>query len=231
MSQITIVPEDGVVVIGGVPANGVDMSLVDPEIHAIQFNEEMSKGWVEFKPSAETGLLPPQEEIANVDPWQPQIQEANEIIYCRNNPKTFYSTMPPVGSPILVSSKGWPQPPNSTEETPPEKPSDNSELYWKDGGFVWSTFPVDLTLAEAKTYMKDAVSKAAYDILQPTDWYAARKVETGADIPVEWATWREGIRTQAQDKISTVTSKRSKDTLNQYCQSSEFLEWNQPPSQ
>ena len=45
--QLTIVPVDGVVVYNGIGYKNVDLSSVDPHIHAVQFQGD--KGWIEYK--------------------------------------------------------------------------------------------------------------------------------------------------------------------------------------
>jgi hypothetical protein len=225
MSQITIVPIDQVVVLSGAAASGVDMASVDPEIHAVQFNTELGKGTVEFKTNPETGATRPQEQITNVDPWEPQILDAEEILFCRRNPKTFYSTVAPIGAPIEVTKKGWPQPDNSTEQAPPAQPSPNTSLYWDGTEFVWSAFPIDLDLAGAQNYVTSLVNDKAYALLLPSDWYVVRQSETGKAIPGEWVTWRAAVRAAASEKLTTAASQNSVESLRTYCQSESFQTW------
>ena len=47
--QLTIVPVDGVVIYNGIGYKNVDLSSVDPHIHAVQFQGD--KGWIEYKDS------------------------------------------------------------------------------------------------------------------------------------------------------------------------------------
>jgi len=228
MSQITIVPVDQVVVISGVAASGVDMTSVAPAIHALQFNTELGRGTVEFKADPETGTIHPLEQITSVDPWQQQIIEAEQIIFCKQNPETFYSTVTPVGRPTMVSEKGWPQPANTTKVPPPSQPSTNTVLYWDSTEFVWSVFPVDIPLAEAQEYVTNLVNSEAYTILQPSDWYVIRQSNTGVPVPESWDEWRTFIRSTANDKRLEVDSKESLSDLETYCESEEFQYW--PPS-
>ena len=225
MSQITIVPIDQVVVLSGAAAFGIDMASVDPEIHAVQFNTELGKGVVEFKANTETGVSKPTEEITNIDLWEPQIQEAEEIIFCVKNPRTFYSTAEPVGFPIVVTAKGWPQPANSTEVAPPAQPSLNTSLYWNGTEFVWSAFPIDLDLISAQNYITGLINDKAHTLLQPSDWYVVRQSETGKAIPEEWSTWRAAVRAIASEKRTTVASQESVESLRTYCQSESFQTW------
>lgn len=52
--QLTIVPVDGVVVYNGIGYKNVDLSSVDPHIHAVQFQGD--KGWIEYKYNTRTLL-------------------------------------------------------------------------------------------------------------------------------------------------------------------------------
>jgi hypothetical protein len=201
------------------------MASVDLEIHAVQFNTELGKGTVEFKTNPETGTTKPQEQITNVDPWEPQILDAEEIIHCVKNPRTFYSTVTPVGSPIVVTAKGWPQPANSTEVAPPTQPSLNTSLYWGGTEFVWSAFPIDLDLIGAQNYITGLINDKAHTLLQPSDWYVVRQSETGKAIPEEWSTWRAAVRAIASEKRTTVALQESLESLRIYCQSESFQTW------
>jgi len=52
--QLTIVPEDGVVIYNNTRYENVDLSSVDPHIHAVQF--QGNKGWIEYKDNTQTLL-------------------------------------------------------------------------------------------------------------------------------------------------------------------------------
>ena len=45
--QLTIIPVDGVVIYNGIGYKNVDLSSVDPHIHAVQFQGDW--GWIEYK--------------------------------------------------------------------------------------------------------------------------------------------------------------------------------------
>lgn len=230
MSQITIIPVDKTVVLDGQAAAGVDMSGVDITIHAIQFNTVLQKGTVEFKTDPVTGETPYPEDITSIAPWQAQVDEATEIIYCQKNPKTFYSTVSPVGSPVVVTAKGWPQPPNTTTEVPPAQPTSNTVLYWSGTSFVWSAFPYTDSLEEAKSYIGDAINASAYSLLLPSDWAVVRQYETGTVVPADWNTWRQQIRDQAANKAATANACFTNEELNAYCQSEAYLTWASQPA-
>lgn len=228
MAITTIVPADSKVSFGNEKAMGVDMSGVNPNIHALWFDTEKNEGYIEFIQDPETGEYPPLEPITSLASWQTQIDEAKEIIYCEANPKTCYKTSEPVGKAILVRSKGWPTPEGYTDEVPPEKDSELSDLYWDGSAFVWSVFPISLTLSESKDYLSSMVNDKAYTLLQPSDWMAVREMETGIPMSQDWKDWRDSIRVEASNKRETVNGKKSLKELSSYSKSTEFSSW--PPS-
>lgn len=64
MSQITIIPSDSIIGVGGV-FHEVDLADIDPGIHAVQFNTATGSGWVEYidpavpnKPVGKTAFRP-----------------------------------------------------------------------------------------------------------------------------------------------------------------------------
>lgn len=224
MSQITIVPDDKLVIIDREPALNVDMASMDSSIHAIQFNSDKGEGTVEYR-----GPRPRLEKIESIAEWDHIVEEAEEIINCRKNPKVFYRTEKPIGSKVLVTEKGWPQPENTTVDAPPPQPTSNTSLYWSGTEFVWSVFPVSLALSDAKQYVVNLLDKQTYNLLQPSDWYVVRQGETGKPIPAEWETWRAAVRDSYKAKKLSVESKGSLPDLDLYCKSEDFSNWpNQP---
>jgi len=225
MPLIRIFAKRQAVIIGDDAAAGVDTSLISPDIRVITFDQNIPIGSIVYCADSETGVIPPLETITSLEPWMSVVEEAEEIIFCQKNPKTFYSTIEPVGRAITVSEKGWPQPENSTEQEPPSPPSQNTKLYWSGEDFVWCTFPFESSLEEAKTHMCQTLKQMAYSLLQPTDWYVIREFETGTETPLEVTTWRGQIREQTNEKEAEVNSKVSKEELDSYCQSGSFLSW------
>ena len=229
MTIIVINPLASQVILDGSAAEGVSMAGVNPSIQTVQFNTYSNSGVVGFLKNA-SGQIPPAEQIKSVAPWQAQITEAEEIIYCQQNPKTFYSTVDPVGSPVLSTAKDWPQPPNTTTEVPPAQPTSNTVLYWSGTEFVWSAFPYTDTLKQAKSYIVDAINSSAYSLLLPSDWAVVRQYETGVAVPADWNTWRQEIRDQAASKATEANACAYKTTLNTYCQSEAYLNWAVSPT-
>jgi hypothetical protein len=230
MSQITIIPQHGIVCVDSTRIDGIFLPPSEPEILTIRFNTVTREGLIEYCSSPETGISPPPVKINNLDPWNKEVEEAQEILFCRKNPKTYYSTVAPVGAPIEVTAKGWPQPANSTEVAPSAQPSPNTSLYWDGTEFVWSVFPIGLNLADAQNYVTRLVNDKAYTLLQPSDWYIVRQSETGKAIPEEWNEWRSSVRDAAKAKRTAVPEKEDLTSLEAYCESSEFQTWPTEPN-
>jgi hypothetical protein len=51
-----------------------------------------------------------------------------------------------------------------------------------------------------------AVQQQAYSILLPSDWRVVKGYETKTEIPTDWNTWRQEIRTQCDDQIVAITA-------------------------
>lgn len=224
MSQITIIPQHNIVCIDSVRVDVGHIEPSEPEILTIKFDTGNQKGVIEYCTPAD-GLTPAPLEIDNLEPWRESVEEAEEILFCRQNPKTFYSTAGRIGSPIIVADKGWPQPLNSTTEAPPARPSVNVTLYWDGTEFVWSAFPIDLDLIGAQNYVTNLVNDKAHALLQPSDWYVVRQSETGTAIPEEWNTWRAAVRDAAKAKKTAVSARKNLTSLGEYCKSPEFQTW------
>ena len=229
MTIIVINPLSNQVILDGNSAKGVSMVGVDPSIQTVQFNSYSGLGVVGFLKDG-SGQIPPAEQITSVAPWQAQITEAEEIIYCQQHPKTFYSTVDPVGQPVVSTAKGWPQPPDTTTDVPPAQPSTNTVLYWSGTGFVWSAFPYTDSLEEAKSYIVDAINSSAYSILLPSDWAVVRQYETGVEVPADWNTWRQTIREEAASKAAVANTCSTTGALNAYCQSETYATWAGQPT-
>tara|TARA_R100000951_G_scaffold106483_1_gene101117 strand:+ start:42 stop:551 length:510 start_codon:yes stop_codon:yes gene_type:complete len=72
------------------------------------------------------------------------------------------------------------------------------------------------TLAELKTSQIEALKSLAYSKLSPTDWYAIRKAENGADIPSGIQTERDAIRTSVATKEVEINSLTTKASILRY---------------
>jgi hypothetical protein len=95
---------------------------------------------------------------------------------------------------------------------------------WRQSPFVW-----DQTLDEAKQEVISQTNSYANQILTPNDWYVTRQVENGTPVPEEWTVWRQSIRDLAKEKADTIDACGTKDDLNTYAQSAEYLTWPDSP--
>ena len=70
-------------------------------------------------------------------------------------------------------------------EVPDPEPYDD-RFYWGPGN------PKDLNTL--KTDWTSRVNQIAYSMLAQSDWMVTRKVETGTDVPADWAAYRAQVR-------------------------------------
>lgn len=115
-----------------------------------------------------------------------------------------------------------------TEVPDAVQPAYDQKFYWGPNN------PKDLD--ELKTLWKQTTNDTANKLLQPSDWYAVRKADTGAAIPAEWSTWRESIRTAASAKLLMIDLYTSVDDLASYITTSTGAEsdygyWPADPNQ
>lgn len=96
---------------------------------------------------------------------------------------------------------------------------------WRQSPFEWED-----SLEDSKTYMISQTNSFAYGILSPTDWYVTREVETGLTVPANVTAWRQSIRDSATEKVEQVEICGTKDDLNTYTQSEEYLLWSDRPT-
>lgn len=66
--KITIILSDGAVYKDGYSYNGLDLSFAPADIHALQFNDTISKGWIEFKDD-DFGNKPNNQPITALPVW------------------------------------------------------------------------------------------------------------------------------------------------------------------
>jgi len=168
-TNYTIIPEDGVVVLDGDAAFGVDMTGIPATVHAIQWKGTQSSGTVEYKVDPETGELPAPGTFSSASTYSAQTTEAQAIITAQQNPDTYYSTSDNntfqgqtynLGSAIVVTTPDTPQPPNTTTDVPPT-PESFQQLYWFGDAWVVSSFDPSLSLSAAKTFLNLAVETSA----------------------------------------------------------------------
>jgi hypothetical protein len=92
----------------------------------------------------------------------------------------------------------------------------NDQYYWvSQDAPVYSTkfqevyvgytaTPKDLFMLQNQAVT--AVQQQAYSILLPSDWRVVKSYETQSDVPAEWNTWRQEIRSQCAAQIVMITA-------------------------
>lgn len=66
--KLTIVREDGAIYIDGVSFSNLDLSTTPQNVHALQFNDAVNKGWIEFADD-DFGVKPQNEYIDILPTW------------------------------------------------------------------------------------------------------------------------------------------------------------------
>jgi hypothetical protein len=84
----------------------------------------------------------------------------------------------------------------------PDYPRPDDRFYWvsqnPDG--TWTAIPKDL--AGLKTTWASQFRQTAWTMLDPSDWLVTRKTEIGTDVPADWSSYREAVRTTTQLAIT-----------------------------
>ena len=115
-----------------------------------------------------------------------------------------------------------------TEVANPVTPSHDQRFYWSVGN------PKDLD--ELKSLWVATTKERANSVLQPSDWYAIRKADTGEAIPTAWSDWRQSIRVAAGAKVAMIELQTDVDSLAGYITTSTGAEsdysfWPADPNQ
>ena len=96
---------------------------------------------------------------------------------------------------------------------------------WRQSPFKW-----DDSLEDSKTNLISKTNSFAYGILSPTDWYVTREMEIGLTVPANITAWRQSIRDSVEEKVGQVENCETKDDLNSYTRSEEYLFWPDQPA-
>ena len=84
-----------------------------------------------------------------------------------------------------------------------EQPRPDDRFYWVSGPNLdgsWTANPKDL--AGLKTSWTAQFKQTAYTMLLPSDWLIIRKQENNTEVPADWTTYREAVRTTTALAIS-----------------------------
>lgn len=76
-----------------------------------------------------------------------------------------------------------------------EQPRPDDRFYWvtQNADGSWTAIPKDLD--GLKAAWSAQFKQIGYSMLLPSDWLVVRKAEIGTDIPAEWSSYRESVRT------------------------------------
>lgn len=106
----------------------------------------------------------------------------------------------------------------------------NQQFYWVSETLNGAQLTYINTPKELIPCQKQLISQTkstAYSILLPTDWMVVKAFETGGTIPADWNTWRQTIRTQADDYLNAVNLCTTIDQLAALPQ----IQWAKDPNQ
>ena len=97
--------------------------------------------------------------------------------------------------------------------------------YKNTGALTWDTSgaeavgtyaTTDKVAADLKTSMTEQVQSIAGSTLSHSDWYAIREAEGGTACPADWKTWRAGVRTESNSKVTAVAALADLDAIKAF---------------
>ena len=81
-----------------------------------------------------------------------------------------------------------------------EKPRPDDRFYWVDADN--NGVPKDLESLQAQ--WSQQIDQAAYTMLQPTDWYVTRKMESNVSVPASVTALRSNVRAYANQAKANI---------------------------
>jgi hypothetical protein len=95
----------------------------------------------------------------------------------------------------------------------PDYPRPDDRFYWvsqnPDG--TWTAIPKDL--AGLKTTWASQFRQTAWTLLQPSDWMIVRKSEINTEVPTDWLSYREAVRTTTELAITDMEATTDIDAF------------------
>jgi len=97
--------------------------------------------------------------------------------------------------------------------------------YNNTGALTWDTSgaeavgtygTTDKDAADLKKSMTEQVQGHAGSLLSGTDWYAIREAEGGTACPADWKTWRAGVRTESNSKVTAIAALADLDAIKAF---------------
>jgi hypothetical protein len=95
-----------------------------------------------------------------------------------------------------------------------DQPRPDDRFYWVSGPNAegnYTAIPKDL--ADLKTSWATQFRQAAWSMLQSSDWLIIRKQEIGTDVPADWLSYREAVRTTTQLAITDLEATTDIDAF------------------
>ena len=91
-------------------------------------------------------------------------------------------------------------------------------LTWDTSGaeVVGTYATTDKVAADLKTTMTESVQSQAGSLLSASDWYTIREAEGGTACPADWKTWRAGIRTESNSKVTAIAALADLDAIKAF---------------
>jgi hypothetical protein len=107
----------------------------------------------------------------------------------------------------------------------------NDQYYWvstelNEATLTYVNTPKDLDTVKSNSISQ--INQTAYSILLPSDWMVVKSVETGTQVPANWNTWRQSIRTTADTSRTAVAEAKDVDEVQTIMGS---ITWPQDPNQ
>ena len=99
------------------------------------------------------------------------------------------------------------------------------QRYTNTGSITWDTSgaevvgtygTTDKVAADLKTNMTASVQSHAASLLGGSDWYTIREAEGGTACPADWKTWRAGVRTESNSKVTAIAALADLDAIKAF---------------
>jgi hypothetical protein len=91
------------------------------------------------------------------------------------------------------------------------RPDDRFFFVSQNPDGTWTAIPKDL--AGLKTSWASQFRQTAWTLLDPSDWLVTRKTEIGTEIPADWSSYREAVRTTTQLAITDLEATTDIDAF------------------
>jgi len=111
----------------------------------------------------------------------------------------------------------------------PDQPRPNDAFYWVSGPDDqgnYTAIPKDLDML--KKSWSDQFRQTAYITLLQSDWMVVRKTEAGTEIPADWSSYREAVRTTC---ALAITDMEATTDIDAFIASVNAVQWPVSPDQ